>query len=131
MHIRFYGPSSWGPRTDTLKLLTHTAGPAKVKTPDATSVSPAIDRKGKGVPGRAQLAVAKLAGRMEERWLDWREGPLEHVREVVLDGFWMNKNEAITDEYWPSSDGVVREHQPFVEALEKLLLSLNRLDAFT
>jgi hypothetical protein len=56
--------------------------------------------------------------------------PLLYVREVVICGYWNTEREEHSDDYFLPHDGDVREHTPFIDALEALLWSIDRLESF-
>jgi hypothetical protein len=95
-----------------------------------------IDLKGKGVAGRSwkspysarKEAAGNSAGKTEKK--AERRLPLLFIREVVICGYWNHPKEEHSDEYFVPNDGDIREHTPFVEALEGLLWSIERLESF-
>lgn len=95
------------------------------------------DRKGKGVPGRPSLPArpncsARAGGSgLVDKKADHRLLPLSCIREVVICGFWNHPKEEHSDEYFLPNDGDVREHTPFVDALQGLLWSLSGLESFS
>ncbi|KAI5806076.1 hypothetical protein EDC01DRAFT_638558 [Geopyxis carbonaria] len=134
LHLRFSGRPSWKTRTEILECL---APPSTYKLP--TYVGPAgdapVDRKGKGVAGRPRATGGKLSSASSPTLaqVDSEKQPqsIKYIREIVIDGYWLNVKEQSSDEYWHSHDGDMREHQPFLDALEGLLWSMSRLEQFS
>ncbi|KAF8533487.1 hypothetical protein BDD12DRAFT_914077 [Trichophaea hybrida] len=137
--LKFWGRSSWPTQTEKLRRLVP---PGSYEVPsytredcDEAENEAMIDRKGKGVADRSWKTLyarkdaagsAATLGKKPERRL-----PLLFIREIAICGFWNHEQEEQQDEYFLHNDGDIREHTPFVEALEGLLWSIERLESFS
>jgi hypothetical protein len=130
-------------RTDIIKrLIPPGSYEIPAKETDDSDPEPIIDRKGKGVAGRPSLSRVRSSstrkdpsalagsGKAGGKRPQPKKLPLLYIREIVICGYWNQPKEEHSDEYFLPNDGDVREHTPFIDALEALLWSIDRLESF-
>ncbi|KAA8893375.1 hypothetical protein FN846DRAFT_979278 [Sphaerosporella brunnea] len=126
--IKLFGRPSWPTRTEIMRRLVPPGSyEIPVKNLEDSESDGIVDRKGKGVAGRPSTS-RKVAVKKEIQ--QPKKLPLREIREVVICGYWNTPKEEHSDEYFLPNDGDVREHTPFIDALEALLWRIDHLESF-